>query len=336
MKEKKILLSYGSGGKLTHDLIKNVIYPAFPNSILEKLEDSGVFEVKGQKLSFTTDSYVVDPLFFPGGDIGRLAVCGTVNDLAMSGAVPLYLSCGFIIEEGFSFDKLKKILNSMKEAAEEAEVDIITGDTKVVHKGKGDKIFINTSGVGVLNNNISIESENIRPNDYILINGTIGDHSVSVMAAREKIKFKEVVESDTAPLNKIVHNLLKSGIEIRMMKDPTRGGIATSLKEISEKSNYGIEIYESEIPVKDAVRGMCEILGFDPLYLANEGKFILFVPEKQANKAVDIMKSSKYGEDTRLIGKVIKEHPGKVIMRTSVGGTRIIDMMSGEQLPRIC
>ncbi|MFC1726360.1 hydrogenase expression/formation protein HypE [candidate division KSB1 bacterium] len=336
MAEKNVLLSYGSGGRLTHQLIDEYIVPNFSNNILNKLEDSGVFNVKGTRFSFTTDSYVVDPIFFPGGDIGKLAVCGTVNDLSMSGAVPLYLSCGFIIEEGFSIKDFELVLNSMRKAAKEAGIDIITGDTKVVHKGKGDKIFVNTSGIGIVQKGINVDSKNIKNRDKILINGTIGDHGTSVLARRENIQFKNEILSDVAPLNKMVKELIDSGIEIHTMKDPTRGGIATSLKEIAEKSNKGIEIFENKIPVREEVKGLCEILGFDPIYIANEGKLILFTPEKDSEKALNIMKKSKYGKNSEIIGSVINDHAGKVILRTTIGGSRIVDMLSGEQLPRIC
>lgn len=336
MKKQKILLSYGSGGRLTHNLIEQYIVPNFSNKILNNLEDSGVFDVGKSRIALTTDSYVVDPIFFPGGDIGRLAVCGTVNDLAMSGAIPLYLSCSFIIEEGFSFEDFEIILKSMKDAADEAEVKIITGDTKVVHKGKGDKIFINTSGIGIIQNDIVIDSRNIKTGDSIIINGTIGDHGVSVLSARENINFKREIKSDVAPLNKLVKLLLESKIEIHMMKDPTRGGIATSLKEISEKSKKGIELYEQKIPVKEEIKALCEILGYDPVYIANEGKFLAFIPEKISEKAVSILQNTKYGAETEIIGRVIDKYSGKVIMKTQIGGSRIVDMLSGEQLPRIC
>ena len=332
----KILMAHGSGGLLSHQLISQMFLPQFDNEKISQLNDSAVFKIGKNKLAFTTDSYVVQPIFFPGGDIGKLAVNGTVNDLSVAGADPLYISISFIIEEGLSLDDLWKIILSIKEASQKAEVEIVTGDTKVVDRGKGDKIFINTSGIGIVEEGVKIVPTNCKPGDVIIINGSIADHGIAVMSAREGLSFETEISSDTAPLNKLILPVLSGSKNIHVMRDPTRGGVASTLKEIALASQTGIEIYEKEIPVREEVKGACEILGLDPLYIANEGKVILFVAEKDAEKILSIMKSRPLGKESRIIGKVVKEHPGMVIMKTVLGSSRVIEMIAGEQLPRIC
>lgn len=333
---KKILLEHGSGGRLSHDLIHNLFFKYFNNPILEQNGDSALLN-SIENPAFTTDSYVVDPVFFPGGNIGKLAVCGTINDLAVAGAVPLFLSAGFIIEEGFPFHDLENIVKAMASEAEMADVKIVTGDTKIVNKGSCDKIFINTAGIGSIQHdkgNIST-GKLIKPGDSILINGYIGDHGLAVMGKRESLQFDSDVRSDCAPLHHITQNLLDQ-VDVHFMRDATRGGLATVLTEISEQQNLGIEISETHIPVRENVKGMCEIFGFDPLYVANEGKLVVIVPGDQAQKALEIMRKCRYGENASIIGHIAKDHPGKVIMHTGIGGKRFVDMLSGLQLPRIC
>jgi hydrogenase expression/formation protein HypE len=332
--EDKILLAHGSGGKLMHDLIASFM-PPLANPILEKMDDSAVFEAKG-RLAFTTDSYTVNPLFFPGGDIGRLSVCGTVNDLSMSGARPLYLSLSFIIEEGFLIADLKKIVASIAETAAEAGVQIVTGDTKVVNKGSADKIFINTAGIGTVPEGVDISASNARPGDKIILSGNIGDHGIAVLSRREGLKFDTPVPSDCAPLNKLVADMLAASKNIRCMRDPTRGGLATTLNDFAVQSNVGISIVEDKIPVAKAVLAACELLGLDPLYIANEGKLVATVDSKDAGPILDKMKHNKYGKNAVIIGEVVAEHPGRVVMKTTLGASRIVDMPVGELLPRIC
>jgi len=332
--EDKILLAHGSGGKLMQDLIKSFL-PNLANPILEKMEDSAVFDVKG-RLAFTTDSYTVNPIFFPGGDIGKLAVCGTVNDLAMSGAKPLYLSLAFIIEEGLPLADLKKILASIKKATAESGVKIVTGDTKVVDKGGADKLFINTAGVGIVPEGVDISAANAKPGDKIILNGNIGDHGIAVLSKREGLKFETPVPSDCAPLNGLVADMLSVCKNIHCMRDPTRGGIATTLNDFAEKSGAGIIIEEEKIPIAKAVLAACELLGLDPLYIANEGKLAAVVPAKDADSVLAAMKKNKYGRNACIIGEVTKEHPGRVIMKTALGASRIVDVPVGELLPRIC
>ena len=335
-KEDRILLDHGSGGRASHELITGVFVPQFKNALLEGLEDSTVFEIGGQKLAFSTDSYTVDPIFFPGGDIGCLAVNGTVNDLAMRGAEPLYLSVGFIIEEGFPMADLARILKSMKEAAEAAGVQIIAGDTKVVNRGAADKIFINTTGLGVIKNDADISGRNARVGDVVLVSGTIGDHGITILSKRGGLSFEAPLESDSVPLNGLVAEMMAVSDKIHAMRDPTRGGLATTLNEIALQSNVGIELIEEHMPVREGVEGACELLGLDPLYVANEGKLIAFVAPEDADKVLECIKAHPYGSEAVIIGKVVSENPGRVFMRTGVGGTRIIDMLAGEQLPRIC
>ena len=330
-----------------HDLVEGVFLEYFSNPMLDKLEDQAVFEVAQMngspaRLAFTTDSYVVDPIFFPGGDIGRLAVHGTVNDLAMSGARPLYLSAGFIIEEGFPIEDLKRILASMKEAADEAGVQIVTGDTKVVQKGSADKIFINTAGVGVLETAANISASRAAVGDKIIVSGTIGDHGTTIMIARGELDLETEIESDTASLQLLVADMLDEAEKlsalgaIHTLRDPTRGGVATTLNEIAMSSDVYIEISEDLIPVREEVKGACEILGLDPLYVANEGKLIAVVAAEIADAIITRMRCNEHGKMACIIGEVKAEPQGIVAMRTGFGGTRIVDMLAGEQLPRIC
>lgn len=330
-----VLLAHGSGGNLSHELVEKVFLPFLANPMLNKLDDSAVFELSGQ-LAFTTDSYVVNPIFFPGGDIGRLAVYGTVNDLSMSGAKPLYLSLSIIVEEGFPLSELNFVVKSIKEAAEEAEVDIVTGDTKVVNQGQIDKLFINTSGIGVIAAGIDISGSNARTGDKVILSGTIGDHGIAVMTQREGLKFEVPIGSDCAPLNKLVAQMLEASPNIHCLRDPTRGGLSTTLNELARQSHVGIVIKEDKIPIKEGVRAACELLGFDPVYVANEGKLVAIVEPNDADKVLAQMKQNGYGTDAAIIGEVISNHPSRVIMKTRLGPSRIIDMLSGELLPRIC
>ena len=330
-----VLLAHGSGGKLSHDLIEKKLLPPLANPMLNRLDDSAIFEFSGH-LAFTTDSYVVNPIFFPGGDIGKLAICGTVNDLSMNGAKPLYLSLSLILEEGFSLSELDRIVGSIKAAAEEAEVRIVTGDTKVVNQGQADKLFINTSGIGAIPLGIDISGANARAGDKIILSGTIGDHGIAVMCQREGLKFSTPVQSDCAPLNKLVAQMLKSSPRIHCLRDPTRGGLATVLNEFAQQSNVGIVLEEDKIPIKESVRAVCELLGFDPLYLANEGKLVAMAEPADAGKILAEMRQNIYGRDAAIIGEVSNAHPGRVIMKTKLGPSRVVDMLSGELLPRIC
>jgi len=333
-----ILLSHGSGGQMTHDLINDLFVRYFDNDVLSAQTDSAVLNIPPEHLSFTTDSYVIDPVFFPGGDIGKLAVCGTVNDLAVSGAVPKYLSAGFIIEEGFEYEKLERIVKSMAEEAKRAGVHIVTGDTKVVNRGKADKIFINTAGIGILDAKFKHLSygKDIKPGDKIIINGPIGDHGVSVMAERENLGVKSHLKSDCASLNHIIERVLTSHNDIKLLRDITRGGLATVLCEIMDKDKFGIAIEEEKIPVKEEVNGMCEILGLDPLYIANEGKFLMVAGENEAEAILQTLKNDSLGTEASIIGEVVDSTHGKVLLKTVIGGTRVVDMPAGEQLPRIC
>jgi hydrogenase expression/formation protein HypE len=331
-----IILAHGSGGKKMHSLIKDTFVKAFDNVYLRKYEDGAVVQLGGSEIVFTTDTYVVDPLFFPGGDIGTLAVAGTVNDISVMGAEPAFLSCGMILEEGFSRSDLEKVVRSMKKTAEDAQCEIVTGDTKVVERGKGDKIFINTSAVGKMRRNCSLSQERIKPGDEILINGFIGDHGIAVLSKREGMEFETSVESDVAPLNDLIGALLSQELNIKFMRDPTRGGIGSTLNEICSGMGYGVILEEESIPVREEVRGLCEILGLDPLYIANEGKVVVVVDAKDGGKALEVMKKHKNGKGSVIIGRVTDEYRGSVVMKTVVGSHRIVDMLSGEQLPRIC
>jgi hydrogenase expression/formation protein HypE len=331
----KILLAHGSGGKLAHDLVERSFVRALANPLLDKLDDSAVFDISG-RLAFTTDSYVVSPIFFPGGDIGKLAVCGTVNDLATSGAKPLYLSLSFIIEEGLLVSELEKIVESVQKAVTEAGVKIVTGDTKVVTRGSADKLFINTAGVGVIPEGVNISGSNAKPGDKVLLSGAIGDHGIAVVSQREGLSFATKLESDCAPLGALVADMLKSSPNVHALRDPTRGGLATSLNELARQSKVSIRIEEAKIPVREEVLAACEMLGFDPLYVANEGKMIAIVPPGDADKVLAAMRKNKYGKDAAIIGEVMAENPGRVVMKTVLGSSRIVDMLTGDLLPRIC
>ena len=331
-----IMAAHGGGGKLMHQLIQKMFVSTFKNPQLEIEHDGAIFPVSNGRLAFSTDSYVISPLFFPGGDIGSLAIHGTVNDLAMCGAKPLYLSAGFILEEGFSMEMLWKIVQSMSNAAQNANVNIVTGDTKVVEKGKGDGVFINTAGVGVIEHNQHIAPSEIQPEDEIILSGDIGRHGIAIMAVREGLEFESTIESDSASVADLVTQLLDANIEIHCMRDLTRGGLSSALIEIAEKAVRRIHIEEKSIPVISEVQGACEILGFDPLYVANEGRFIAFVSPQFSEKALDIMKAHPLGKDASIIGKVTEEIKPLVTMTSKIGTRRIIDMLSGEQLPRIC
>jgi hydrogenase expression/formation protein HypE len=340
-----IVMGHGSGGRMSHDLITRTFLPSFDNEILRRSNDAGIvnprFSSPNQKLDYcklaiSTDSHVVWPLFFAGGDIGRLAVCGTVNDVAMMGAEPLYLTAGFILEEGLEFEILERIIHSMGAAAKEADIQIVAGDTKVVQNGKADGIYINTAGIGILPENLNIDGSCAQPGDIVIVSGTLGDHGIAVLEARGELGFQSGISSDIAPLNNMVKNILKSGADVHVLRDPTRGGLATSLTEIASQSHVGIEIEEEKIPVQPAVNAACEMLGFDPLYIANEGKLMAIVAESSAEKALKAMRNSRYGKDAVAIGKVIDKPSDRVLMKTLLGSTRVIEMLSGEMLPRIC
>ncbi|MCK4662024.1 MAG: hydrogenase expression/formation protein HypE [Bacteroidales bacterium] len=332
-----ITLNHGSGGRASHDLIKNIFIKSFgdTNSVLS---DSAILNILNEKIAFTTDSFVIDPIFFPGGDIGKLAVCGTVNDLAVSGAVPKYITASFILEEGLPVNDLKKIVNSMAVQAKVANIKIVAGDTKVVNKGKCDKIFINTTGIGVFEKDYSFIStgEKIEINDKIIINGFLGDHSVAVLGARNELGFKVNIQSDCDCLNELIQSVIKAGMRIKFMRDVTRGGLATVLNELTEIIRFGVELDEKNVPVRESVNGLCEILGFDPLYLANEGKVLMVVHSEDADNVIKILKENPLGVESKMIGEIVSDHPKMVVGKTKIGGKRIINMLQGEQLPRIC
>jgi hydrogenase expression/formation protein HypE len=332
----QIVLGHGSGGKLSAQLIEQVFLPAFNNPVLNKLDDQAILQVNGSRLAFTTDAFVVTPLFFPGGDIGRLAINGTVNDLAMSGARPLYLAAAFILEEGLSTDELRRVVQSMSDAAREAGVQLVAGDTKVVNRGKGDKVFISSTGIGIVEKPVNISADRAQPGDKIILSGHIGDHGMAILSQRENLEFEGVIESDCAPLHELVRNMLEVSVDVHCLRDPTRGGVATVLNEIAQRSNTGMLLQETNIPVRDTVRGACEILGLDPLYVANEGKLVAIVPSLHADAVVARMRENPLGADARVIGEVVADHPGMVLMQTEIGGTRVLDTLFGEQLPRIC
>lgn len=336
MKTDHILLDHGGGGKISHSLITETMLPIFDNAIISRLDDGAIFKIEEKQFAFSTDTYVVDPIFFPGGNIGDLAVNGTVNDLAMCGAVPLYLSVGLIIEEGFPMTDLEIILNGMRIATKKAKVKVVTGDTKVVPKGAVDKIFINSSGIGLIPEHVNISGHNARPGDKVLLSGSIADHGITVLTQREGMNFDSPIVSDTAPLNHMVKRMLLACEDIHVLRDPTRGGVGTALNEIAISSKVGIRIYENKIPVKDEVSGICELLGFDPLYIANEGKLLAFIEADSADEVLKTMRKDEFGKDACIIGEVISDNPGNVFMQTRIGGTRIVDMLTGEQLPRIC
>jgi hydrogenase expression/formation protein HypE len=331
-----VLMAHGGGGKLTHQLIQRMFASQFDNEHLGELHDGAMLDLPGNRIAFSTDSYVVRPLFFPGGTIGELAVNGTVNDLAMCGARPLYLSCAMIIEEGLPMEELWRVVVSMQAAATTAGIRVVTGDTKVVDKGKGDRLFINTSGVGVIGDGIRISPRRAMPGDAIILNGPIADHGIAIMSVREGLDFETPIESDTAALNGLVETILAAGDHVHVLRDPTRGGVASALNEIAEASTRGILIEERALPVRDPVRGACELLGLDPLYVANEGKVLAFVAAEAEQRVLRNMRDHPLGKDAVVIGHVTADHPGIVVMKSAIGGTRVVDMLSGEQLPRIC
>jgi len=332
----KVLLGHGSGGKLSAELMRSIFLPAFQNPILDRMDDQAILSMNRARIAFTTDSFVVKPLFFHGGDIGSLSVHGTVNDLAMGGAVPMFLSAAFIIEEGFSMDALRKIVTSLGRAAEACGVQVVTGDTKVVDKGSGDGVFINTTGLGLVPDGVCLSASQARPGDAVILSGSIGEHGIAILAEREGLEFDAAIESDSAPLHNLVADMLAAASGIRVLRDPTRGGLSSALNEIAQQARVGIHIDERAIPVREEVRGACEMLGLDPLYVANEGKLVAIVAPDEAEKLVKAMRANPLGENARIIGTVTESNPGWVTMRTTLGTTRIVDMLSGDQLPRIC
>lgn len=321
---------------MSHQLTMDILLPVFDSPLLADLDDGAIFETGGKRLAFSTDTYTVDPIFFPGGNIGDLAINGTVNDIAMCGAEPRYLSVGLILEEGFPIADLKTIVHQMGMSAKAAHVSVVTGDTKVVPKGAVDKIFINTSGVGILFDGVDVACKNATPGDVIILSGSMADHGVTILARREGLSFDVSVKSDSAPLNHLTRRMFESSRMIHVLRDPTRGGVATSLNEIAQTSGVGIKLFEENLPVKPEVLGMCELLGLDPLYLANEGKLLAFVGPGDAEAVLSVMKENPVARDARIIGEVISDNPGRVILQTRIGGRRIVDMLAGEQLPRIC
>lgn len=336
--DRHVTLSHGSGGKSSHSLLESVILPAFRNPLLDGTADAAVLRVAAgtERIAMTTDSYVVSPLFYPGGDIGSLAVHGTINDLAVSGAQPIGLSVGFILEEGLDMDVLRRVVASMAAAAAAAGVPIVTGDTKVVHRGKGDQIFINTSGVGVVSSDVRLDITHMQSGDVVLLSGCIGDHGMAVMLAREALELDAPIESDSAPLHTMVFELLRAAPDTRVIKDPTRGGVAGSLNEIASRTRLAIVVDEDSVPVRHAVRGACEMLGLEPLHIANEGKLVAIVPASQADAALAALRAHPSGEDSAMIGVVVAEPAGMVLLRTGIGGSRVLDMLVGDPLPRIC
>ncbi len=336
MTNPKILLDHGSGGKMAHRLTTELLLPLFGNPLLAKLHDGAVFDVQQGRLAFSTDTFVVDPIFFPGGNIGDLAVNGTVNDLAMCGAVPRYLSMGLILEEGLALDDLRRILTSARDALARCGVLLVTGDTKVVPKGAADKIFINTTGIGIVPHGVQIESAGARAGDCIILSGTMADHGIAILTQREGLRFESDIRSDTASLSDMVQAILAVTKDVHVLRDPTRGGVGTALNEIALQSGVGVVLEEACLPVNPAVAGACELLGFDPIYIANEGKLLCFVPEAQAEAVLTAIRELPAGRAACVIGRVTAAHPGRVIMQTRIGGQRIVDMLAGEQLPRIC
>jgi hydrogenase expression/formation protein HypE len=331
-----IVLGHGSGGRLSARLMQDVFLPAFRNPALERMDDQAVVDVPAGRLAMSTDSYVVKPLFFPGGNIGQLAVYGTVNDLAVGGATPKYLSAGFILEEGLAMDVLRRIVASMADAARRCRVDIVTGDTKVVEKGSGDQIFINTAGIGLVPAGVRLSAAKVRPGDRILLNGSLGQHGITILSQREGLELGGDLRSDCAPLHELCATVLEAAPGLRAMRDLTRGGLSSALNEIALSAQVGVEIEERAIPICDEVRGACEIFGLDPLYVANEGKMIAFVPEAEAEAALAAMRAQELGREANIVGRVTEEHPRMVTLRTSLGTRRIVDMLAQDQLPRIC
>jgi len=333
---KEIVLGHGSGGKLSQRLIQQLIVPQFRNELLDTQHDGAVFTLNGTRLAFTTDSFVVNPIFFPGGDIGKLAIHGTVNDLAMCGARPIYLSVGFILEEGTLMEDFWTVVSSMRQAASDAGVALVTGDTKVVDRGKADRIFVNTSGIGIVPEAVDVRPRRARVGDKVIVSGQIAVHGIAIMSVREGLEFETQIASDTAPLNNLVESILATGVDVHVFRDPTRGGVTSALSEIAQAAGVGIRLDEARIPIGEEVKGACEILGLDPLYVANEGKLLAIVPAEAAEPVLTAVRAHPLGAEGAIIGEVVEEHPGFVTMKTRVGGTRVVDMLSGEQLPRIC
>jgi hydrogenase expression/formation protein HypE len=331
-----VLLGHGGGGKLSSDMLRNIILPAFGNAILNRMDDQAQLRIADARLAFTTDSYVVKPIFFRGGNIGDLAVNGTVNDLAVGGARPLFLSAAFILEEGFPIESLQRVVASMRAAADRAGVQIVTGDTKVVEKGSCDGLFVNTAGIGLIETPLHLSADQARPGDVVLLSGPIGDHGVAILAEREGLSFESKIASDTAPLHSLVADMLATGVEIRVMRDPTRGGVASSCHEIAQSSGVGIQLDERAIPLRAEVRGACELLGLDPLYIANEGKLLAICAPGDATKLLAAMTRHPLGAGASIIGKVSQENQGLVTIRTTLGAVRIVDMLANDPLPRIC
>ena len=334
-----IVMGHGAGCKMMNDLIRHLFASEFHNDLLAQLGDSTALELSAfsyQRLAFSTDSFVVSPLFFPGGDIGELAVNGTVNDLAMSGAIPLFLSAGFILEEGLEMETLGRITASMAHACKQAGVQIAAGDTKVVDKGHGDGVYINTTGIGIIPDGVNIAPNHARPGDAILVSGTLGDHGIAIMSVREGLQFESEIKSDTAPLNRLVADMLAVSKDIHCLRDATRGGLSAVLNELAAASKVGIEFEEGKVPVQPAVNSACEMLGLDPFYIANEGKLVAFVPEAQAEEILAVMKNNEYGKEAAIIGLATEEHPGMVVAKTAIGSSRVVDLPAGEMLPRIC
>lgn len=334
---EQIVMGHGAGGRMSHQLIQKAFVSAFQNPALQAGDDAAMLQpIAGMQLSISTDAHVVTPLFFPGGDIGRLAVCGTVNDVAMLGAKPLYLTAGFILEEGLEMSTLQRVIASMQAAATEANVQIVAGDTKVVQKGKADGLYITTAGVGLIPIGTNVSGSQAKPDDVIILSGSIGDHGIAVLGARGELGFESTIQSDVAPLNHLIAAMLNASQNIHVLRDPTRGGLATTLNEIATQSNVGISLDEKTIPVHPEVASACEMLGFDPLYVANEGKLVAFVSREDAGAVLKAMRSTHYGEDAVIIGEVTAEPKGRVLLKTSFGSTRVVDMLAGEMLPRIC
>jgi hydrogenase expression/formation protein HypE len=336
MRSDVILLAHGSGGTMMRELIEEFFVPGLEEDALSRLDDAASLDLPPGRLAFSTDTYVVTPQFFPGGDIGRLAICGTVNDVATSGAQPLYISVGFILEEGFPVTDLRTIVDSMRDAAREAGVHIVTGDTKVVEKGHGDGIYINTAGVGALPHGVDLSGSYAKPGDKVLLSGTLGDHGIAIVSTREGLEFSTDIKTDAAPLNQLVANVLEAAPQTRCFRDPTRGGLASTLNEIADASGVSITVVETDVPVNEQVRGASEMLGYDVFQVANEGKMVAIVPAEQAEAALAAMKASPYGAEAAIVGEVAEGPAGKVYVHTAFGATRIMDMLVGEQLPRIC
>ena len=336
LRHDTIQLAHGGGGRIMRELLEKVMLPAFRNEALDARHDSALLELGGVRLAFTTDTYVVKPRFFPGGNIGKLAVYGTVNDLAMGGAVPKYLSVGMVLEEGYAIEELRQVVDAMRAAADECGISFVTGDTKVVDKGKGDGIFINTAGIGLVLPDAHVGPARVQPGDAVLVSGDVGRHGIAVMSVREGLSFETPVESDCAPVHGLVQALLEGGIDVHCLRDPTRGGLAAVLNEIATDAHVGVDALESAIPVEEGVAGACEMLGLDPLYVACEGRMVAFLPEAQADKALDLLRARKGGEGAARIGRITAEDPGTVYLRTALGTKRVLDLLSGEQLPRIC